>query len=532
MKDDRVSSFYEIFVQLKTNKKNTFGFFSNYTGEKTIKTFARMHDDIQICYNNLAARGINDKSIIGLNISNSYHFFVCDFALILLGAQTVLHSKSDPVELLKDRLKKFHIKYLISEKEIPGLEKESGCQTIELDRLFDANTPGVEVKKYLWGNRDVSIVFSSGTTGIPKGMGASEYGSIETGKCFFKWMEFSYPDKFLIYLPLASYQQRFLMWGSLIKNVDIILVEDKTLFRGLKEFQPTILLAPPNFYFNLYRMNTGPRFKQFMRKILPYNKTNKLLRFIAKTYTYKPLYQVLGGRTRYLVTGMAPIDMKILEHFREAYLDIYQIYGQTEIGMIACNKTGANQLGTVGKPIIPLHLSKEDGEIITNSDFPTINSYYLEKNNKTQRVALDKRRPSGDVGTIDENGYLTIKGRKNETIILKSGIKINPAVIENKLKPKMPNIEEILIFKSNDNRMKPGLNVVILAKSLHLDMDNIKEVIGNEHELKQSSEKVSVFTYCIKNEDRKVMYTENNKFSRVRTIALLKKNVQELNPIG
>jgi long-subunit acyl-CoA synthetase (AMP-forming) len=530
MMHDEVSGFYDIFIKLKSNGVNTFGFFSDTGGEKTIKTFAQLHEDIRLCYNNLIKLGINANSTVGLNIDNRYYFFVCDFALILLGVVTLLHSKNDPVELLKGRLVQFQVDYLVSQENVP--EAESLCPIIKLQTLFNPDTPGVEVKKYSPKKPDISICFSSGTTGIPKGMGVSEHGSIETARWFFKWMEFSYPDKFLIYLPLASYQQRFLIWGCLIKNVDIVLVDDKTLFRGLQEFQPTILLAPPNFYFNLYRMNTGSRFKQIIRKILPHNKKNKLLRLIASTYTYKPLYQTLGGRTRYLITGMAPIDMKILEHFREAYLDIFQIYGQTEIGMIACNKTDANQLGTVGKPIIPLHLSEEDDEIITNSDFPTINSYYLEKNNKIQRVPLGKKRPTGDVGMIDENGYLTIKGRKNETIILKSGIKINPAVIENKLKPKMTNIEEVLIFKSNHNRMKTDLNVVILAKSNQLDLENINEMIGNEHELKQSSEKVSVFTYCIKKEDRKVMYTENNKFSRVRTIELLKKNYQKLERVN
>lgn len=531
MKNDGLSSFYDIFIQLESNKESTFGFFSGLSGEKTMKTFSQMHDDIQVCYNNLAARGINDKSTVGLNISNSYHFFVCDFALILLGTQTVLHSKNEPVERLRDRLRRYHIQYLISEKEIPGLDGEEWCKIIELDRLFDAGAPRIEVKKYLWEDRDFSIVFSSGTTGLPKGMGTSEYGSIETGKWFFKWMEFSYPDRFLIYLPLAAYQQRFLLWSCLIENVNIALVDDKTLFRGLQEFQPTILLAPPNFYFNLYRMNTGTRFRQIMRKILPYNKKNKLLRRIASTYNYKPLYQALGGKTRYLITGMAPIDMKILEHFQDAYLDIHQIYGQTEIGMIACNKIGANRLGTVGKPIIPLHFAEEDNQIITNSYFPTINSYYTEENHKIQRAALDKLRPTGDVGIIDENGYLTISGRKNETIILKSGIKINPAVIENKLKSEMTGIDEVLIFKPDENQMKPGLTVVLMVESTHLDKEKIKAVIENEHEIKQSSEKVWVFSYLIKEEDRKIIFTENNKFSRINTIKLLKKNHQELRPI-
>jgi long-chain acyl-CoA synthetase len=533
MENDNLSTFYDIFVKLKSDRENAVHFFSMESSsfmEKRRKSFAQMHRDIQVCYNNLVKRGVNYESTAALNIGNSYYFFVCDFALILLGAQTVLHSKNDPVELLKKRLEQFHVDYVISEKPIPGLEKHG--ETIELNDLFNPDTPMIEVKKYSWGERDVSIVFSSGTSGIPKGLGVSQRGSVETGKWFFQWMEFTPHDKFLIYLPLASYQQRFLIWSCLMKDVDIILAEDKTLFKALQEFKPTILLAPPNFYFNLYRMNTGSRFKQAIRKILPYNKRNKLLRFIAGVYTYKPLYEALGGKTRYLITGMAPIDFRILEHFRDAYLDICQIYGQTEIGMIACNKTGANKLGTVGKPIIPVHLAEEDNEIITNSDFPTIQSYHLEQNGKIERTELGKRIPTGDVGIIDEDGYLTIKGRKNETLILKSGIKINPALVENKIKARIGNIEEVLVFKPDGQNRKDGLNAVVLVKSADLDFDTIKEAVENEHEIRQSSEKVGIFFYLLKKEDRRIMYTENNKFSRVRATEHLKKNYQELKRIN
>ncbi|MGD2088852.1 MAG: AMP-binding protein [Candidatus Aminicenantes bacterium] len=532
-REHQISGFYDIFIKIKTDRESTFGFFSPGPpsalppGEPVTKTFAEIHQDIQTCYNNLVKLGFTDTSVVGLNITNSYYFFVCDFACILLGVQTVLHSKNDPVELLKQRLDQFRIKDLIGEKPVPGLENT--CRIIELHRLFDRAAAQVQVKKRPLASGDISVVFSSGTSGLPKGLGASERGSVETGKCFFQWMGFNNRDKFLVYLPLASYQQRFLMWSCLINNVHIILVDEKTLFKALQVFKPTILLAPPNFYFNLYRMNTGSGWKQWLRRRLPYKNRSRLRRWIARKYTYRPLYETLGGSTRCLITGMAPIDFKILEHFHQAYLDIFQIYGQTEIGMIAGNKPGANKLGTVGKPIIPLYLSQEDNEVITNSDFPTINSYYLEDR---QRQELGKRIPTGDIGAIDEDGYLTIKGRKNETLILKSGIKINPALIENKIKSKLGNIEEVLIFKPDDERIKTDLNVVVLVKSNSIEIDRVKEVIGSEHEIKQSSEKVGLFTYRIKKDDRSMMYTENNKFSRVRTIHHLNKNHQELKRIN
>lgn len=229
----------------------------------------------------------------------------------------------------------------------------------------------------------------------------------------------------------------------------------------------------------------------------------------------------------YLLTGMAPIDIKVLEYFRDVKLEIYQIYGQTEIGMIACNNKEHNKIGTVGRPIIKLYLS-EDNEIVTESDFPIVSCYYKEDGTKD---FLGKVRPTGDVGSIDSDGFLTINGRKNETIVLNNGVKINPIMIENKIKSSL-QIADMVIFKTREENNNFALNIVLLTDGFSsLDAEAIKQNINSVPEIKANTNAVNIYKYNLKNEEKKFFYTENGKFSRVRAIEFFKENFEKLTTI-
>jgi long-chain acyl-CoA synthetase len=229
----------------------------------------------------------------------------------------------------------------------------------------------------------------------------------------------------------------------------------------------------------------------------------------------------------YLLTGMAPIDIKVLEHFSDIKLEIYQIFGQTEIGMIACNNKKLNKIGTVGKPIIKLYLS-DDNEIVTESDFPIVSCYYKEDNTKE---FLDMVRPTGDVGSIDKDGFLSINGRKNETIILNNGVKINPIMIENKIKSSL-QIADMVIFKTRQESNNFALNIVLLIDGFsNIDDEAIKQNINSVQEIKANTNAVNIYKYYFKSQEKNIFYTENGKFSRVRAIDFFKENFDKLTSI-
>ncbi|TYQ17912.1 UNVERIFIED_CONTAM: long-subunit acyl-CoA synthetase (AMP-forming) [Acetivibrio alkalicellulosi] len=532
MTSNRIDTFYKLFQKIKNSKTNYLYCYitDNLQIKPSQKSFYEIFCDIELAYSNLIYNGITKNDVVGLYLDNSYHFFVIDMALILLGAQTIIQSSLEPVDLVQKRLEQFKVTILIvKDKETKDFSGD--FKKYEISNLFDSNIEKVQVKEEKIHNKDFSIIFSSGTSGIPKSLGISEKGSLESGSIYFQHMKYNQNDRMLIYLPLASYQQRFLMWSCLANNVNIVLVDEKKLFKGLVEFKPSIILAPPNFYYNLFRLSEGTNFfTKILRRVLPYKANSKLLQLIANNITYKKLYLVFGHRPRYLLTGMAPIDIKLLEYFQRAYLDIYQIYGQTEIGMICGNTKERNKIGTVGTPILKIDISDE-GEIIANNDNPTVNRYYLEDGSTEDLHPFS--RSTGDVGDIDNEGFITISGRKNETIILSNGVKINPSVLENKIKTSF-SLDEVLIFKSNDKKSMNMLDIVIFfyaEKDNLKQIDDIKGLVINIPEIKYNSENIRISKFAVSELEKKHVYTENGKFSRVRAINLIKENSNRIDNI-
>ena len=228
---------------------------------------------------------------------------------------------------------------------------------------------------------------------------------------------------------------------------------------------------------------------------------------------------------------MAPIDIQLLEYFHNAYLEIYQIYGQTEIGMICGNTTFNNKIGTVGKPILQIHIA-DDGEVITYNEYPTVNNYYLDDG--TVQPLPPHERPSGDIGDIDDEGFVTLRGRKNEAIILSNGKKVNPVEIENRIKNKF-NLDEVLIFKRNDAESEHILDIVVFYGVGGKEMTNakdIKDVISEYQELKYNSEEIRLSLFMIEDSEKTAIYTENGKFSRVNAAKFIKSNIDRLENIN
>lgn len=485
------SSFYDVFSEIQDNTENYIDYLEweefNYVVRK--KTFAEIYRDIIQCYGNLRYLGVSSEHVVGLDIENTYEYLICDAALLLIGAQTVISNNAETVDLLKQRLDDFKAEFVVTKREILGCSQN----VIKISSLLVAGNTELEIEKRVFESKDISIMFSSGTTGIPKALGITEMGSIWSANNFFNYMQFEVDDKFLIFMPLSNYQQRFLFWGCLMNKVNISLANDMTLFHSLEKLEPSILLAPPNFYYNLY-----------CEQLKENNKNTQLIR------------KTLGSKMSYLLTGMAPIDNHVLEFYRDCNLEIYQIYGQTEIGMIACNTKRQNKLGSVGKPIIKLYIS-ENKEVVTHSPYPIVSGYYEQNNFR----ALDNIRPTGDLGELDADGFVYIKGRMNDTIILNNGKKINPTMIENEIKNRY-RTKEVVLYKTQSDTDEMILNAaVFIEDGITTDLAELTAFVMNLHEIKACTDEVRIFTYNMSANDKSLFYTENGKFSRAKAIKYL-----------
>jgi len=273
-------------------------------------------------------------------------------------------------------------------------------------------------------------------------------------------------DCLLVFLPLSNFQQRMMCYAALWYGFDLIVTDPGHLFRALKELRPTILIAPPVVYESFEtRFVNLPGWKRWtaqvagevLRKVPIRAMRTRLARAV-----FRQVHQAFGGRMRFMVTGMAPIKRSTLDLFDLMQLPLFETYGLIECGSISLNVPGACRLGSVGRLLPGVKIDFEaDGEIIASRQ-PTIASGYFEcADGEEERTFLGQNRiGTGDIGRLDEDGYLYLLGRKKEIIVSENGNKIHPEVLESEIDA-CPHVTKSVVFRSLNTR---ALTAVVIPK--------------------------------------------------------------------
>jgi long-chain acyl-CoA synthetase len=301
-----------------------------------------------------------------------------------------------------------------------------------------------------------TIIYTSGTTGEPKGVMLNHANLTSNAFGFSGDYELSPSDLALSLLPLAHVYERTIDYAYLFLGVPIAYVEQmETVAQALVEVKPTIVAAVPRFYEKIYasiigkgREQTGPKRQVFdaairiAEKSVPWRAYGKpasaglRLRWrIADRVVYSRIRQGLGGRIRRFSSGGAPLAPELAEFFWSVGLPVYQGYGLTETSpVVSFNSPKANKVGTVGRPIRDVQVRiAADGEILVKG--PCVMQGYYHKPDLTREVLTpDGWFSTGDIGRLDEDGYLVITDRKKELLKTAGGKFVAPAPIENLLK--------------------------------------------------------------------------------------------------
>ncbi|XVN17076.1 AMP-binding protein [Pseudomonas corrugata] len=222
---------------------------------------------------------------------------------------------------------------------------------------------------------------------------------------FFSAIDSRQDDNFLIFLPLSNYQQKLLIYGCIDTGIDIVLSDMQNVMQALKQKSPSLFLAPPLFYDSMWRLADGRGEK---------------------------LRELFGTGMRQMWSGMAALPSAILEGYRAGGLPLLEAYGMTEYGPIAVNTLQHNRPGSVGRALVPGSVTLEsDGEILLRSSQRLTCGYVDQPIDVEQAVYRDEVAiATGDVGRIDDEGYIFIEGRKNDTIITSGGQKVHPTAVE------------------------------------------------------------------------------------------------------
>jgi long-chain acyl-CoA synthetase len=352
----------------------------------------------------------------------------------------------------------------------------------EIDRRRNATTPASLA----------TLIYTSGTTGKPKGVQLShanflsECGNVVQGasELFLK------PGgSTLLFLPVAHVFGRMVQIGSISAGLHMAHCSDPVgrLPMDLASFKPTFVLAVPRIFEKIYNgaeakaeaAGKGDIFRKAAAVAIAYSealdkkKVSPILKLkhgLFDKLVYSKIRAGMGGRVEAAISGGAPLGVRLGHFYRGAGVTVLEGYGLTETTAGATlNLVGAQRVGSVGRPIPGTSVKiAEDGEVLLRG--PIVMDGYWQNQAANDEV-FDSERwfKSGDLGKLDEDGFLYIVGRKKELIVTAGGKNVAPAVLEDRLRAH-PLVSQCMVV---------GDNQPFIAALVTLDPDALKGWVAN-----------------------------------------------------
>ena len=493
----------EMLFQWAKERPDQPWLFQPVNGAWTQITWAQAEDQIRRMASALRKLGLPEGSAIAISGRNTAHWFLADLAIAMAGYISVgLYPKQaqsavkyildhceakavfigpmpDPADFaaaLPAGIKKIGFPY-------PDVSIPCDYQWDELIKAhepFSGYTP--PDPKAL-----ITLVYTSGTTGNPKGVMITAENQSFATTGLLKTMPAKGKEVFFSYLPLAHmFERGAVELASLYLGAEVHFLENlEVLAEQLKHVAPTRFFGVPLVY---GRIQTG------VLKKMPQEKLDRLLRIpLLSSYVRNKIKKGIGlQRARYLFVGAAAMPIPLMQWMEKLGLTVLQGYGMTENSIYAtANLPGANRIGSVGRamPGADMKLS-EEGEILFKHP-SVMKGYYKDPEKTAETFTADGWLRTGDKGRIDEDGYLFITGRVKDIFKTQKGKYIAPAPIEGALS-RNTDIEQLCFVGSNLKQpiMMVTLNAPAMAKpreavekQLIADMDAVNATLEPHEEI-------------------------------------------------
>lgn len=375
--------------------------------------------------------------------------------------------------------------------------------------------------------RDVMsiLLFTSGTTGIAKGVMLSHGNIVEDVMASPTLLKVVPEDVFFSVLPLHhTYECTCGFLEPLYRGASIAYCEGlKYIVKNLSEARPTIFLGVPLIFESLYKkiwQNAKKSGKaETLKKVIAINKKTKKIGIDLAPIFFKQVQSLFGGRMRTLICGGAAIDPEVLQGIQDFGINALQGYGLTECAPIcALNPDKYPKNDAAGYPPAGFDLKIDEpneegiGEICAKGG--NIMLGYYKNPEDTAEALRDGWFHTGDLGYLDEDHYVHITGRIKNVIITKNGKNVYPEEIENYL-GRIPYVEESLVW----GKRSEETGETLIFASIRADYDEIKDTLGENY----TDEDVAALIW----KEIDVLNTQLPLFKRIRKIDIRKEEFEK-----
>jgi long-chain acyl-CoA synthetase len=440
----------------------------------------------------LRSWGISRGDRVAILSENRHEWMVADFACMLLGAVVVpIYTTLTPEQtayILTDSGARaiFVSSQKHLEKTLSILPNTNLEHVAVMDEVSDPRAAKMSALMQLPGDNELlalarstqpdqlaTIIYTSGTTGTPKGVMLTHGNMAANINYSLREFGFGGGMSCVSFLPLSHVTARSVDLGLLYSGVTLAhLPQIDQLPQALREVRPNILLSVPRVYEKIHsqvELNAAKFPKKHIyhwamsigrahRNEILAGKTPRSFSWkLANKLVFSKVRAGIGGRVGFFISGGAPLGRELAEWYADIGIRIHEGYGLTETSpVIAVNTPNAHRVGSVGKPLENVEVRiADDGEILVRG--PSVFRAYWNKPQETREAFVEDWFKTGDIGHIDEDGFLYVTDRKKDLLKTSGGKFIAPQPIESSLKL-YPWIAEAIVI--GDKRKFPAVLIV------------------------------------------------------------------------